>query len=69
MMDALLKRARRESGLAHYERTCPRKTHELGRLKKACFVPGTQEHGKRSMMVCRCNDLLKQYRAALTPQR
>jgi len=61
-MDKLLKRARRESGLAAYERDCGRKTRELGRLKQAWRVPGTRENGQWTTLMVRCNDLLAKYR-------
>lgn len=55
-------RARRETGLAEFERTC-RLTTEAGRRKKAWKVPGTDEAGKHSMLTRRCQDLVEQWKS------
>jgi hypothetical protein len=59
-MNMLLKKARRESGIAEFERNC-RLTKENGRKRKACFVPGTQEAGHWSMLNVRTSALYNQY--------
>jgi len=49
-MNKLWQQARKESGLARFERTTRRKTYEGGRLKLAYNVPGTPEYGQRHML-------------------
>lgn len=43
------KNYRRSFGMAQFEKNC-RLTPEMGRMKKAWKVPGTQEHGKHAML-------------------
>jgi len=59
-MNKLLKRARRESGIAEFERGC-RLTKENGRKRKAYLVHGTQEAGHWSMLNLRTNALYNQF--------
>lgn len=47
--NAAIKIARRRLGIAKFEREC-RLAMELGRMKKAWRVPGTQEAGRRAML-------------------
>ena len=57
--DKLWTQARRESGLARFERTSTRKTWEGRYLKRAWRVPGTRENGQWSMLRRRCQDIYR----------
>ncbi|MBE3117505.1 MAG: hypothetical protein IMZ50_01950 [Candidatus Atribacteria bacterium] len=57
-MNATMQRARRESGLAKYERSHRRKVQFEGRNRLAYLVPGTRESGEWNMHWQRMQDLL-----------
>jgi len=61
-MDKVWKQARKESGLARFERESTRLTHEEGRLKRAYRVPGTREAGQYHMLWVRACDIANQLR-------
>ena len=54
----LLRKARRESGLARFERTHTRCVLEGRYRKRAWRVPGTREHGQWMTLSRRCDMLL-----------
>ena len=58
--DPVWRKARRQSGLAHFERNSQRLTRENGRLKRAWRVPGTQEHGSHAMFTRRTEDIVRE---------
>lgn len=57
MMKSDIRKARKESGLARFERETP---------KSRWMTPGTQEHGARCMLRGRFEDILKRIRKEAT---
>jgi len=63
-MDQLLRQARRESGLARYEREAQSMTR-IGRvLVRRYLVPGTPEAGLHAILQARTGDILKRLQDA-----
>ena len=60
---AIYRQARRQSGLARFERNCGCKIYE-GRRRKAYLIPGTQENGKWAMLKRRFIDIADEIKAA-----
>lgn len=67
--DKLWTKARRQSGLARFERTSTRKVEEGRYLKRAWRVPGTREAGEWCALNRRCQsiyrDLIDEAREAI----
>jgi len=62
-MEKALRRARRETGIARFERSC-RLTQEGRWWKKAWRVPGTREAGRHAMLQAETWRRAKRYRKA-----
>lgn len=61
-MDKALKKARRETGIARFERECRCIIGLYGRRTKAWKVPGTQQAGRHAMLQAETWRRAKRYR-------